>query len=37
VLAARALTDLMPLGARWTPEEDTGDFDPGVFEDSAGR
>ena len=31
------ITGLIPLGARWTPDEGTGDFDPSVFEDSAGR
>jgi cytidine deaminase len=28
------ITDLMPLGAVWTPEEGTQDFDPAIFEDT---
>jgi len=27
------ITDLMPLGAVWTPDEGTQPFDPGLFED----
>jgi hypothetical protein len=27
------ISDLMPLGAVWTPEEGTQDFDPSVFSD----
>ena len=29
------ITDLMPLGAAWSPDEGTKDFDPALFEDSS--
>jgi cytidine deaminase len=29
------ITDLMPLGAVWTPDEGTQDFSPAVFDDAA--
>jgi cytidine deaminase len=32
VRAAVRITDLMPLGAVWTPDEGTQPFDPGLFD-----
>jgi cytidine deaminase len=30
------ISDLMPLGAVWTPEEGTQEFDPSLFEETSG-